>query len=88
MRSPKNILRHELIGLECRVIESDNKNQIGLEGKIIDETLKTITLKNKKTVLKQGSVFRIKIGKNTVEVDGNHLVSRPEDRIKKKFKKW
>lgn len=90
MRSPKNILRHELIGLKCKVIKADNKSQVGLEGKIIDETMKTLVVKdnNKKTVMKKGTVFRIRVGKNTVDVDGSYLVSRPEDRIKKKFKKW
>ena len=90
MRSPKNILRHELIGLSCKVVKSANRNQVGLEGKIVDETLKTIVVmdKNKKTVLKKGTVFRIRVGKNTVDIDGNYLVSRPEDRIKRKFKKW
>ncbi len=86
MRSAENILRHELIGLECKVLRAKNKSQEGLKGKIVDETMKNIIIDGK-TIPKSGSIFRIKLDK-TVEVDGNFLVARPEDRIKKKVKKW
>jgi ribonuclease P protein subunit POP4 len=90
MRKADNILRHELIGLPCKIISASNKSQIGLTGKIIDETMKTIVIKNneEKRVPKKNTVFRIELGKKKVDIDGNYLISRPEDRIKKKFKKW
>ena len=91
MRTPKNILRHELIGLECEVADASNKCQIGLKGKIVDETRKTITLettKGCKKIAKQNTTFRLKLNKHTVEISGNDIIARPEDRIKKKFKKW
>ncbi|MFH0832678.1 MAG: ribonuclease P protein component 1 [Candidatus Aenigmatarchaeota archaeon] len=90
MRNPKNILRHELIGLQCEIIDACNKSQIGLKGRIVDETLKTVMIKDEKKlrIPKKGTVFRLILGKQRVDVNGNFIISRPEDRIKKKFKKW
>ena len=87
MRTAENIIRHELIGLECQVVSSANDDQRGLKGKITDETMKTIMIDGK-AVEKKGSVFKLKLSKETVEVDGNFIIARPEDRIKKKIKKW
>ncbi len=90
---PRNLVRHELIGLEIRVSESANPSQKGLSGKVIDETYNTIRLETKegeeKTVIKRNCVFIFTLpNKTKVEVDGKVLVARPEDRIKKKFAKW
>jgi ribonuclease P protein subunit POP4 len=90
MRRADNILKHELIGLPCEIVSSSNRNQIGLKGKIIDETMKTLVIKDDKErrLPKQNTVFRVKLGSKKIEIDGNYLIARPEDRIKKKFKKW
>ncbi|MCD6381369.1 MAG: ribonuclease P protein subunit [Candidatus Aenigmarchaeota archaeon] len=91
MRTPKNILRHELIGLECKVVNAKNKSQIGLHGRIVDETKKTIVLETKKgmkRVFKAGSIFHIKLGRLWVEILGDDILARPEDRIKKKIRVW
>ena len=91
MRTPRNILRHELIGLNCEIRKSSDKNHTGLKGKIVDETMQTICLmteKGSRRVPKKGSVFRIELDDKKVDVEGDHLFSRPEDRIKKKFRKW
>ncbi len=87
MQSPKNILLHELIGLQCEVVNAKNKMQIGLRGKITDETMKTVTINNK-CVFKCDSIFRLTVTGKKIDVDGNYLLARPEDRIKKKLKKW
>lgn len=92
MRVPKNITRHELIGLECTVVKASNKSQAGIAGKIVDETMKTVIIKHgtgeNKRIPKKGTIFRIRLDNKEVDVDGNYLVARPEDRIKKKFRKW
>ncbi|MBI2579184.1 MAG: ribonuclease P protein subunit [Candidatus Aenigmarchaeota archaeon] len=91
MRNAKNILRHELIGLECEVVRARNPQNTGIKGRIVDETMKTLVLKKEnetKRIVKSGSVFRIDVGNQKVDVEGSHLVARPEDRIKKKFRKW
>ena len=89
MRNPSNILRHELIGLGCEVVGSKNKSLIGLKGRIVDESMKTLVLgEERKRVAKQDNKFKVTIGQKKLIIDGSLLVSRPEDRIKKKFKKW
>ena len=87
MRTAENILRHELIGLECVVEKADNKSTIGIGGRIVDETLKTVVIGGKK-VPKKGSVFAVKLAGKKVHIDGNFIIARPEDRIKRKIKKW
>ena len=91
MRTEKNILLHELIGLECEVIEAKNKSQIGLHGRIIDETMKTIMVsgpQSNKIIPKKGSKFRLKLNNKKIDIVGDFIIARPEDRIKKKLKKW
>jgi len=92
MITPENLVRHELIGLEVLVEKAANKSLEGLQGKVVDETRQTLTLKTEKGEKKVPKVvcvfvFRLPDGKK-VRVAGELLVSRPEDRIKKKLKKW
>ena len=95
MITSKNIFYHELIGLYCEVIESSNKSFVGISGKVVDETKKTILIEKicgngieEKLIPKDVSIFHFKLPNgNWVEIHGKILVSRPEDRIKKKFKK-
>lgn len=92
MISPKNLIRHELIGLEAGVIGSTNKFQIGIHGTVVDETKNTLTIetgKGLKKIQKKGATFIFKIpsGKK-VKVVGNKIATRPEERIKLKVKKW
>ena len=77
------ILKDELIGKEVRVIGSKNKDNIGIEGKIIDETKNTITVlgKSKKKLLK--SQIKLMFINERLAVDGQLLAGRPEERIKK-----
>ena len=64
----------------------------GLNGVVVDESRQTLTIKTSKGEKKIPKdicvfVFKLPDGKK-VKVDGELLVSRPEDRVKKKFKKW
>jgi ribonuclease P protein subunit POP4 len=89
MRNERNILRHELIGLDCEVAEAGNSSLVGIRGRIVDETMKTLVLGEKrKRITKKGCRFRVTVNGRKVMIDGDLLVARPEDRIKKKFKKW
>ncbi len=84
----ENIVRHELIGLETEIVDSKNKDNLEISGEIIDETQKTFlleTLSGDKRVPKAGNKFKFE--KPSVVIDGNVLVARPEDRIKKKFRR-
>ena len=91
--TPQNLVRHELISLPVKIAKSTDSTQKGLSGKIIDETYKTLKIETKngkeKTVIKQNCIFVFTLqDKQKVEVDGKLLISRPEDRIKKKLPKW
>ncbi len=87
--TPKNLVRHELIGLKVKVVKSTEKTQKGLTGVVIDETYNTLKIETKngeKTVIKSNCVFIFTLpDKTKVQVDGKVLVGRPENRIKKKF---
>ncbi|MEM7821229.1 MAG: ribonuclease P protein component 1 [Candidatus Aenigmatarchaeota archaeon] len=92
MITPKNLVRHELCGLEVRIKKSTDPTQKGLKGRVIDETYNTFkieTKKGEKIVAKKNCVFVFILpSKVRVEVEGKLLVGRPEDRIKKKFPRW
>ncbi|MFZ8830279.1 MAG: ribonuclease P protein component 1 [Candidatus Aenigmatarchaeota archaeon] len=92
MITEKNLVRHELIGLEVEVKKSTNKTQIGIKGRVVDETYNMLVIdtgEKEKKVEKKSCVFVFKLpnGKK-VEVEGWVLVGRPEDRIKKKLSKF
>ncbi|MBI2005204.1 MAG: ribonuclease P protein subunit [Candidatus Aenigmarchaeota archaeon] len=91
--TPHNLVRHELVGLKVKIEQSGDPTQRGLKGTVIDETYNTLKIetseKKEKTTIKENNVFIFTLpDKTKVEVDGKLLVSRPEDRIKKKFPKW
>lgn len=82
----KNISKFEFIGSDIEIIESKNRSLIGLKGRIVDETKNMFILDTGKKLIKSQSIFKMKIGKKTVQIDGSVLVGRPEDRIKKNLK--
>jgi ribonuclease P protein subunit POP4 len=90
MITPSNLVRHELTGLAVKVADSKNPANKGLEGKVISETRNTIiieTRKGEKTLFKDQCTFVFELpGGEKVRVDGELLVARPEDRVKKKGK--
>ena len=84
----KNIIRHELIGLEAQVVVSADPTLLGTYGKVIDETRDMLVIEHMsvaKIVPKEGSKFEIKLpdGEKVV-VDGKKLIGRPEERVKHK----
>jgi ribonuclease P protein subunit POP4 len=86
MITAKNLKKHELIGLEAEVMASNNKDLIGLKGKVVDETRNLIVLatdKGEKKILKKDVTLMIKINDEKIRVDGLVLVGKPEERIKK-----
>jgi len=90
--TPQNLVRHELIGLAVKIKNSTNKSQMGLQGRVIDETYNTLKIETKrgeKIIPKDTTIFIFTLPNGIkVEVDGKLLVSRPEDRIKKKLPRW
>ena len=81
----KKIFPHELVGKEIEVVSSKNKQNLGLKGKVIDETKHTLKISHQgvnKTLLKGNVTFKIKSLNLTIE--GKTIIKRPEERIKGK----
>jgi len=77
--------QQEFIGKTIEIVDSKNKEQKNIKGKIIDETKNTFTIKTQnKTIkiLKKDKKFKIENQK----IDGNKITKRPEERIKIKDK--
>ncbi len=84
--APQNLVRYELTGLEVEVVSSKDPNKIGIKGVIVEESKNLLTIKtpkSEKIVPKKECVFRFSLGKEKVDISGEKLVGRPEDRIKK-----
>ena len=93
MITPQNIFRHELVGLHVEVVKSSHDGLTGIKGQVIDETKNTIKVEDvdgcEKIIPKNVATFRFTLPDSAVvEIDGRIIVARPEDRIKKKFRKY
>ena len=93
MVEPKDLVRHELIGLDVEVVESTNSDAVGVKGKVINETRNMLVIetanKEEKSFVKEQCTFLFTLPTGgEVEIEGRLLVARPEDRIKKKLKQW
>ena len=90
MITSKNLVHHEFIGLNVDVRSRTDKS-LNLFGTVIDETKNTFKIESRgkeKIIPKKGSIFTFDIPSGEkVEVNGDILSIRPEDRIKKRFKK-
>jgi len=91
--TPRNILRHEIIGLEIEVAGSTNSSLKGIKGVVIDETMKTLLIETstgrRVRVPKSTCDFIFRLPDGTrVLVEGRYLVGRPEDRLKRRLKDW
>ena len=88
------LVADELIGLEVEVAESTDSGLVGLSGRVVDESMKTLLIQTErglKRAPKACCVFIFRYRGRRVRVDGRLLVSRPEDRIKKALhlrRKW
>ncbi len=85
----RNLLRHELIGLEARVMNSPDPTLLGTSGKIVDETRNMLMVEQGEKVRKiskSNSTFLITLPEgDKVTVDGKKLVGRPEERVRRKW---
>lgn len=91
MITPYNLLRHGLIGLEARVVDSTHEEYKKISGKIVDETQKTLEVEDKQNTIKKIMKNQVKIeitlpSKTVVRVDGSLLAGKPEERIKKRHR--
>jgi len=88
MKAVATVTQSELIGLDVKVTKSTNRDSVGISGKIIDETRNTLVIRQNnsdKIVPKETTVFQFTLSNgDVVEVEGNAIMGRPEDRVKKK----
>lgn len=84
----RNLLQHELIGLEAKVVDSSDRKLAGVSGRIVDETrnMLVMDLEGKtKMIPKSNSTFLITLPDGEkVTVGGGKLVGRPEERVRRK----
>ena len=84
MITPENITRHELIGLETSIVESNNSQAIGLHGKIIDETKSMFTIETStgvKHMPKMNSMWKFDLNGVSSIVDGQSIAKRSFERM-------
>jgi ribonuclease P protein subunit POP4 len=80
-----NLRKHELIGLQVEVVRSTDPGQAHLTGRVVDETRNLLVIEAggaEKRIPKQGARFRFQI-QGGIEVEGDDIRFRPEDRVKK-----
>lgn len=80
------LARGELIGRRTRVAVSNDPTLVGLEGTIVDETMHTLTLETgraRRVVAKAGQSFTFNTDDGPIQLDGDQIAYRPEDRTKK-----
>ena len=66
-------------------MDAQNKASIGLQGKVVNETQKTLVIRDAstlfKTVFKRGSAFEFKLTDEKVVVKGDEIAFRPWERV-------
>ena len=94
MITPRNLVRHELVGLRCHVVASTDASLVGIEGRIVEETAHTLiveTEEGEKTVQKKYTKFEFELpdedtddGNDTtiVRVKGSAIDARPAERAR------
>jgi ribonuclease P protein subunit POP4 len=85
MRS-KDFRRRLFIGLDVVVTASTCPSQVGMRGRVVDETRNTVTIEQggaERMIAKAGCEFRFEEDGQAYTVSGDDIRFRPEDRIKK-----
>jgi len=73
----RKIIFGTLIGYYVEIIESSNRNYIGIKGKVVDETRKTLVIKSDKglkRVGKKGCIFKVIRDGDKLILKGDELV--------------
>jgi ribonuclease P protein subunit POP4 len=77
--------KHELIGREVTIVEATDPGLVGTTGRVVDETKNLLVVAAEgraRKIPKHGTRFRFAVGSG-IEIDGDAIRYRPEDRIKK-----
>jgi len=91
MKTVLAVVQGEFIGLKAKVVKSVNPSCVGILGQVVDETRNTLVIRKSaedKVIVKEGTVFQFALPDGTVvEIEGNTILGRPEDRVKKRPKR-
>jgi RNase P/RNase MRP subunit p29 len=83
----RTVARGELIGLPVRVAAANDAGLVGVSGTVVDETLRTLTIRaadgREIRISKTGATFEFTTLQGKATVVGAAIVFRPEDRTKK-----
>jgi RNase P/RNase MRP subunit p29 len=86
MKSSRDLLRQEFIGLNARIISPGIRKPV--RGRIVDETRNMIRLETggrELSISKKGSRIILALSDGEVDVLGDWIIGNPADRIKKKM---
>ena len=78
------ISRHEFIGLNTQIVNSNNQQVIGLNGTVINETKSMFTInteKGIKSIPKSTNDFKFTVQNKEIIVNGSKISKRPFERI-------
>ncbi len=85
MITAENVLAHEIIGLDARVVESSDPTITGLQGTIVFETKNMISIrsggKTRRVAKSIAKTIEIRAQSGACFISGPTLIARPEDRI-------
>jgi ribonuclease P protein subunit POP4 len=82
----RNIVIHELVGTDAEVVESTDRDQVGISGRVIKETKNLLYIRSGngiKRIAKNISVFRFSADKQTFTVQGKAICFRSHERTEK-----
>ncbi len=88
-RSKRNLIYHELIGLHVIVKDHTDATLVGVEGLVVDETQNMLEIERldngrRLKIPKVGGTYLFKLENGSfVLVNGDKLLGRPEDRMKR-----
>jgi len=82
--TPETLTRHELVGLDVRVVAASNPDLTGLDGELVAETTKTLGIERGgrvRVVPKDSATFELTLPSGAVvETAGEALLARPARR--------
>jgi ribonuclease P protein subunit POP4 len=82
-----NIASHELVGLQAEIVDSGNKQIVGMFGKVVDETKFMFILDTKKGLKrfpKESANWKFFFNNDAVILDGAKLTKRSYERMGEK----
>ena len=70
--TPETLTRHELVGLHVRVVSASNPSLVGIEGRVVAETMHTLSVESADAsrvwqVQKQGTKFEFALTDETAD---------------------